>query len=96
MTVRLFLFGLYAGGADSDRELIKPHTAVFTSEAALKNIPAVTISGGSSGIGKSFIELTRKLRPENSFCNLSRRAPAMDMLKLKPRHVAGIFSARQK
>jgi hypothetical protein len=66
---------------------------VFTSEAAFEDIPAVTISGGSSEIGKSFIELVRKLRPEISFCNLSRRGPAMARLKLNPRHVACDFSA---
>lgn len=57
-------------------------------EAALKNFSAVIITGGSSGIGKSFIELCGKLRPDLWFCNLSRRAPAMADPKLKLRHVA--------
>jgi short-subunit dehydrogenase len=57
-------------------------------EAALKNFSAVVITGGSSGIGKSFIELCGKLCPELSFCNLSRRTPDINVSKLKLRHVA--------
>jgi len=57
-------------------------------EAALKNFSAVVITGGSSGIGKSFIELSGKLCPELSFCNLSRRTPDINTSKLKLRHVA--------
>jgi hypothetical protein len=56
-------------------------------ESALKNITAVVITGGSSGIGKSFIELCSRLRPDLSFCNLSRRKPDMGDLQLKLRHV---------
>jgi uncharacterized protein len=44
--------------------------------AALQPFSAVVITGGSSGIGKSFIELCAKLKPDLIFCNLSRRAPA--------------------
>jgi short-subunit dehydrogenase len=43
---------------------------------ALQPFSAVIVTGGSSGIGKSFIELGRKLKPELCFCNLSRRPPA--------------------
>src|SRR3954453_3113673 len=43
---------------------------------ALQPFSAVIITGGSSGIGKSFIELGRKLRPDLIFCNLSRRPPS--------------------
>jgi short-subunit dehydrogenase len=57
-------------------------------ETALKNFSAVVITGGSSGIGKSFIELLGKLCPELSFCNLSRRTPDIDSSKLKLRHIA--------
>lgn len=57
-------------------------------EAALKNFSAVVITGGSSGIGKSFIELCSRLRPDLSFCNLSRRKPDIADSKLKLRHVA--------
>lgn len=42
---------------------------------ALQPFSAVIVTGGSSGIGKSFIELGQRLRPELIFCNLSRRAP---------------------
>src|SRR5665213_1748297 len=56
-------------------------------ESALSTISAVVITGGSSGIGKSFIELCGRLRPEIAFCNLSRRKPDMGSLKLKLRHV---------
>jgi short-subunit dehydrogenase len=59
-----------------------------TPEAALKNFSAVIITGGSSGIGKSFIELCWKLRPDLAFCNLSRREPAMGGMQLNLRHVA--------
>jgi uncharacterized protein len=34
------------------------------------------VTGGSSGIGKSFIQLGEKLKPDLLFCNLSRRSPA--------------------
>jgi short-subunit dehydrogenase len=54
---------------------------------ALGNFSAVVITGGSSGIGKSFIELLGKLRPELRFCNLSRRMPDMKDEQLKLRHV---------
>lgn len=36
---------------------------------------AVVVTGGSSGIGKSFIEVCGRLNPELVFCNLSRRSP---------------------
>ena len=55
--------------------------------AALKNFSAVIITGGSSGIGKSFIELSANLRPELWFCNLSRHAPDIKNEKLNLRHV---------
>ncbi len=42
---------------------------------ALQTISAVIITGGSSGIGKSFIELIAKLKPKLVICNLSRRPP---------------------
>lgn len=42
---------------------------------ALQPFSAVVLTGGSSGIGKSFIELGQKLKPELVFCNLSRHAP---------------------
>lgn len=60
--------------------------------AALENFSAVIITGGSSGIGKSFIELTANLRPEMWFCNLSRHAPDIKNEKLNLRHVPCNFA----
>lgn len=48
---------------------------VTSLSEALQPYSAVVVTGGSSGIGKSFIELGRKVRPELRFCNLSRRSP---------------------
>ena len=42
---------------------------------ALQPYSAVIVTGGSSGIGKSFIQLGSKLKPDLIFCNLSRRPP---------------------
>ena len=58
-----------------------------TPEAALKNFSAAVITGGSSGIGKSFIELIAKFRPEMAFCNLSRRKPDINIPQLNLRHI---------
>ena len=58
-----------------------------TPDAALKNFSAVIITGGSSGIGKSFIELCGRMRPELAFCNLSRRAPVIANPQLNLRHI---------
>gem|GEM_PF-6909491 len=44
---------------------------------------AVVVTGGSSGIGKSFIELGARLHPGLWFCNLSRAAPVIKNEKLK-------------
>lgn len=43
---------------------------------ALQPFSAVVLTGGSSGIGKSFIELGQTVKPDLVFCNLSRRSPA--------------------
>lgn len=48
---------------------------------------AVVVTGGSSGIGKSFIELVTTLHPGVLICNLSRRVPAMNLSQLNLRHV---------
>jgi uncharacterized protein len=42
---------------------------------ALQPFSAVIVTGGSSGIGKSFIELGLTLKPDLVVCNLSRRPP---------------------
>ena len=59
---------------------------------ALQTFSAVIVTGGSSGIGKSFIELCAKLRPELRFCNLSRTAPVINLPQLKLCHVPCDFS----
>ncbi len=41
----------------------------------IDSFAAVVVTGGSSGIGKSFIQLVRKLGREPVICNLSRRNP---------------------
>lgn len=42
---------------------------------ALEGVRLVLVTGGSSGIGKSFIESIRKVGPEVVICNLSRSDP---------------------
>ncbi|MET0262304.1 MAG: SDR family NAD(P)-dependent oxidoreductase [Rariglobus sp.] len=48
---------------------------------------AVIVTGGSSGIGKSFIELIATMHPGVLICNLSRRVPAINLSQLNLRHV---------
>jgi len=55
---------------------------------ALQTFSTVVITGGSSGIGKSFIELGAKLVPEMFFCNLSRTAPVIKSVKLNLCHIS--------
>ena len=54
---------------------------------ALTSFTAVIVTGGSSGIGKSFIEVMQTLQPGLRFCNLSRREPALKSVGLKLRHI---------
>lgn len=54
---------------------------------ALHSFSAVVVTGGSSGIGKSFIELCVKLNPHLLVCNLSRRIPEINLTMLKLCHV---------
>ena len=62
-----------------------PLSAIVPSpRAALQPFTTVILTGGSSGIGKSFIELGEKLKPELIFCNLSRRAPAKKSSENRP------------
>jgi len=53
---------------------------------ALQTFSTVVITGGSSGLGKSFIELAAKLHPGLMFCNLSRTRPDINLSELKLRH----------
>jgi short-subunit dehydrogenase len=62
--------------------------AVSSLSEALSSFTSVVVTGGSSGIGKSFIELCGKLNPDLLVCNLSRRAPdIINHEKLKLRHL---------
>jgi short-subunit dehydrogenase len=54
---------------------------------ALEPFSAVIVTGGSSGIGKSFIELGKKLKPDLPFCNLSRQTPAKNTSGKRLHHV---------
>lgn len=53
--------------------------SVPSPREALQCFSAVVVTGGSSGIGKSFIELVQSLRPGLPICNLSRSEP--DIIK---------------
>lgn len=55
---------------------------------ALSSFSTVIVTGGSSGIGKSFIELMAKLGPDLQFCNLSRRAPVIKIAVKRLNHFA--------
>ncbi len=48
---------------------------------------AVVVTGGSSGIGKSFIDLLPTVSPGVFICNLSRRVPDINLRQLNLRHV---------
>jgi len=63
---------------------------------ALKDFAAVVVTGGSSGIGKSFIKLVANLHPTVLICNLSRREPDMNLAELKLRHVLCDFGQRDQ
>ena len=57
------------------------------AEEMLRNLSAVIVTGGSSGIGKSFIELGAKMAPGLPFCNLSRSEPRITGVELNLRHI---------
>jgi len=65
-----------------------PLNFVPSLSEALSSFSAVIVTGGSSGIGKSFIELMGKLSPGLQFCNLSRREPGIKISGLKLNHFA--------
>lgn len=59
-----------------------------STREALHQLTAVVVTGGSSGIGKSIIDLVRNLSPETLICNLSRRPPDIKLPELKLRHIS--------
>lgn len=61
---------------------------VSSLREVLQKLSAVIVTGGSSGIGKSFIGTTAKLQPSLHFCNLSRRIPDINLPELNLRHFA--------
>ena len=63
-----------------------PLNPVPSLSEALSSFSAVIVTGGSSGIGKSFIELMGKLNPGLQFCNLSRREPEIKISGIKLNH----------
>jgi len=53
----------------------------------LSEYSVIIVTGGSSGIGKAFVEHVWKLNPEVVICNLSRRVPDNFTGQLKARQV---------
>ena len=87
-TIRSWLFWLFmflrmgSGEAEPGRSptplknfLPSPPIVMPSLSEALKSYEVVVVTGGSSGIGSSFIRLGQKLNPDLVFCNLSRRSP---------------------
>lgn len=58
-----------------------------TLREEMSEFSVIVVTGGSSGIGKAFIEHVSRLNPEVVICNLSRRKPAIILPELKLRHV---------
>lgn len=68
--------------------------AVPSIDKMLECFSAVVVTGGSSGIGKSFIEHMGRVRPSLRFCNLSRTKPTLIDSQLNVRHVPCNLSVR--
>lgn len=60
---------------------------MFENRNAVAPFAVAVITGGSSGIGKSFIELLAEARPGLPICNLSRRVPANFTAAVQLHHV---------
>ncbi len=54
----------------------------------LRSFHAIIVTGGSSGLGKAFIEHATTLHPAARVCNLSRKKPAINLMQHTLRHVA--------
>ena len=59
-----------------------------TLREEMSEYPVIIVTGGSSGIGKAFIEHAYKLNPGVVICNLSRRKPTIILSELKLRHIS--------
>ena len=55
-------------------------------------LAAVVLTGGSSGIGKSFVSHIAKVDPGLLICNLSRRKPELKLASLQVRHISADLS----
>lgn len=78
MFLRLVWFAASAGQCSAglrENSSVPLDSVVPSLREALQPFTAVIVTGGSSGIGKSFIELGQRLNAQLLFCNLSRRAP---------------------
>ncbi len=74
----------------------KNRRPMSSSHTALAEFSSVVVTGGSSGLGKSFIELAAKMRPELRVCNLSRRAPNINLPELNLRHFSCDLADRER
>src|ERR1043166_2660395 len=77
------------GRSPALRNFVESSSIVVPSlSEALQPFSAVIVTGGSSGIGRSFIELGAKLHTGLVFCNLSRRPPAKNSWGKRLNHIA--------
>ncbi len=80
--------GSFETGARQSPPLCKkakspPSSLIVPSPSkALQSFSAVVVTGGSSGIGKSFIRVAAKLNSDLVFCNLSRRSPEENLSEI--------------